>query len=636
MELTFLNYLNDRILSTSNIIKVLGLGNSYSNIIASFILALISFFYVFAVASYLKVSTFILENRIIYIETFDKYVINQYFDHTLIAVGTVMWFLLSIRGRGRFYVSSIYGGLTIVGLVSKFDVIIDVIALLSVPVVVSLLIYNKLASRKRIVYADSNLILNYIAIIGAITGVAGIILSLEYLLSISLSSYVRNYAYDIFVLFSTLSPVLMFLIIFCFPVKLIINGFLHRSKNKKDTNNHHNIASSFFLRMDAVRLRTKVILITIFVLLSIGLAIIPHNPMVNKNNQEIGVDTHYYVDWIAPLMSSNNTQEFVHQAFTVQGHQGDRPIALIFLFAIVMLIDAHNASTIIDHVPLILGPGLVLAVYFLTRELTSNEVSALFASFLTAVSFQMLVGIYAGFYANWLALIFGFLSVIFLFRYLRVSKKQDLFVYGLLLVTLLLTHVYTWTIFVFVFAIFLAVMLRARDYNRKSIILLLLITLASVVIDVARISITGSISGMAADTEIAGSYTGSEEYIQRWNTLIETIQVYDGGQFSNFIVIALGLYWLFFSNLLKASDIFLIIFLSTAIIPLFMGNSHLQVRVLYNIPFQIPAAIALTYMNYRSDGAHNRIFVAASTMWLIAMSIIAVSNFYLVAPSSAS
>jgi hypothetical protein len=301
-----------------------------------------------------------------------------------------------------------------------------------------------------------------------------------------------------------------------------------------------------------------------------------------------------------------------------------------------MLIDPQNASYIIDHVPLILGPALVLVVYFLTRELTSNEVSALFASFLTAVSFQMLVGIYAGFYANWLALIIGYLSGIFLFRYLRVSKKRDLFVYGLLLVTLLLTHVYTWTIFVFVFAIFLAVMLRAGDYNRKNIIFLLLIILASVVIDVSRISITGSISGIAADTEIAGDYTGSEEYIQRWAILIETIHIYIGGQFSNFIFIALGLYWLFFSTLRKASDIFLIIFLSTAIIPLFVGNWALQIRVLYNIPFQIPAALGLTYMNNRAGEPYNRIFVVASIMWLIAMSIFAVSNFTLISPSSVS
>jgi hypothetical protein len=632
-----MSHLIDRILENSNIAKVLGIGNSYSNIIASFAIALVSFFYVFTISSYFKVSIFILENRVIYIDTFDKYVINQYFDHILIAAGVVIWFLLSIRGNGRFYISSIYGGLTIVGLMFEFEILIDVIALSSIPVVVSLLIYNKLASRKKIVYADSNLMLNNIAIIGAITGMVGIILSLELLLSIPLSSYMRNYAYDIFVLFSTLSPVLMFLMIFCFPVKLIINEFKHRivkSKNKKDTNNHHNIASSFFLRIDTVRLRTKVICLTIFVLLSISLAIIPHNPTINKNNQEIGVDTHYYVDWIGPLIRSNNTQEFFHQAFVVQGHQGDRPIALIFLFAIVKLIDSHNASYIIDHVPLIFGPALVLVVYFLTRELTSNDVSSLFASFLTAVSFQMLIGIYAGFYANWLALVIGYSSAIFLFRYLKMSKQRDLIVYGFLLVAVLLTHVYTWTILVFVFATFLAVMLATNNYRRQTIALLLLVTLASVVIDAARISLTDSISGIVQDTEIATESTGLQEFNQRWNTLTETIQIYVGGQFSNFILIVLGLYWLVLSNLRKASDIFLIIFITTALLPLFVGNWHLQVRVLYNIPFQIPAAIALAYMNNRAHGAYNRIFLAASVMWLIAMSIAAVSNFILVPPSS--
>ena len=632
-----MSHLIDRILETSSIQKILGIDNSYSNIITSSALALVSFFYVFTISSYFKVSVFILENRVIYVDTFDKYVINHSLDHILIAIGIVVWFLLAIRGNERLYVSSIYGGLVIIGLLFGLDIIIDIIALSSLPILIFLLIYNKLVPTKRILHVDTNLSLSYLAIIMAVTGAVGIILSFEPLLLVPLSLHIRNYAHDIFTLFSMFSPVLMFLMVFCFPVKLVTSEFMHRivkSKNKKDTNNHHNIASSFFLRVDTVRLRTKVICLTIFVLLSIGLAIIPHNPTINKNNQEIGVDTHYYVDWIAPLMRSNNTQEFIHQAFVVQGQQGDRPIALIFLFAIVKLIDTHNASYIIDHIPLILGPALVLVVYYLTRELTSNDVISLFASFLTAVSFQMLVGIYAGFYANWLALIIGYPSAIFLFRYLKMSKQRDLIVYGLLLVAVLLTHVYTWTIFVFVFATFLAVMLVINNYRRQSIILLLLVTLASVVIDAARISITGSISGIAEDAEIAADYTGSEEYIERWHTLIETIHIYDGGQFSNFILLVLGLCWLLSSNLRNASDIFLFIFLSAGIIPLFVGNSALQVRVIYNIPFQIPAAIALTYMYNRAHGSYNKIFLAVSIIWLIAMSITAVSNFYLIAPST--
>jgi hypothetical protein len=629
-----LSHLIDRILDTNSINKFLGIGNSYSNVIASFALALVTFFYIFTISSYFSVSVFILKNRVIYVDTFDKYVINQHLDHILIAVGIVVWFLLAIKGNGRFYMSSIYAGLAIIGLLFGFDLFTDIGALSSLPVIIFLLIYDRSVARKKILHADTKLSLNYLAIMGAITGVVGVILSFEPLLSIQLSSHIRNYAYDIFTLFSIFSPVLMFLIIFCFPVKLITNEFtnkLLKSKNKKNINNHYANMSAFFFRADTVRLRTKVVYLTLFVLLSIILVIIPHTPAINKNNQEIGVDTHYYVDWIAPLIRSNNTQEFIHQAFVIQAHDGDRPIALIFLFAIIKLVSPNDFSYTIEHVPLILGPALVLVVYFLTRELTSNEKSSLFASFLTAVSYQMLIGIYAGFYANWLAIIIGFISAIFLFKFLKSSRKRDIIVFGVSLVTIMLTHTYTWTIFVIVFVTFLAVMLATKDYSTRIIVLLLTVTLFSVVIDIARISITGSISGVLGDTQLASDLTGLEQFAQRWNTLIETVYIYVGGQFSNFIPLALGLYWLFSSDLRKASNIFMIIFLSTGLLPLFAGNWLLQVRVLYNIPFQIPAAIALTYMSNR--GHTSRIFLPAIILWLTAASVTAVSNFYLIPTS---
>jgi hypothetical protein len=626
--------LNDRILNTSTITRVLGSGNGYRNIIASSALALVSFFYIFTISSHFKVSTFILVNRVTYVDIFDEYVISQYFDHILIIVGVIIWFVLAIRGNGRFHISLIYVGLTIVGVLFKIDVLIDVIALSSFPVVVLLIIYNRLTRKKKILYADSHLVLNYLAIIGAITGITGIVLSLDPLLSFSLSAslHVPNYAYEIFVLFSTLSSVLMFLMIFCFPVKLIANECVDRIKKYKNKRNNNNntttAASASFIPAKAVKLRTKIICLTIFILLSIILVLIPHYPTINKDNQHIGVDTYRYVNWTGPLMRSNNTQEFIHQAFVVQGNHGDRPIALIFLFTLIKLVNSPDTFYILEHVPLILGPALVLVVYFLARELTSNEVTSLFSSFLTAVSFHVLIGIYAGFYANWLGLIFGYLSAIFLFRFLKTSRKPDLIVYGISLVLILLTHVYTWTIFVIVFAIFLTIMLRLKNYHRKSVALLLSVTLFSVAIDVARTSITGSVSGVVEDIELASDFTGLEQFTQRWNTLIETVHIYDGGQFSNFILLSSGLYWLFFSNLRKPSDIFLIIFLSTGILPLFAGNWDLQVRVLYNVPFQIPAAIALTRINNR--GRRFRVFLPAIVLWLVAMSVISVSNFHLI------
>jgi hypothetical protein len=280
---------------------------------------------------------------------------------------------------------------------------------------------------------------------------------------------------------------------------------------------------------------------------------------------------------------------------------------------------------------MILSPALVLAVYFLTRELTSNDVASLVSSFLTAVSFHILIGIYAGFYANWFALIIGYLMFVFLIRFLKAPSKLNFAIYSLLIVILLFSHVYTWSVLSIVVGIFLAVMFKLSYYPKKSIILLLLVVLSSVAIDVARMTVTGSASGIEQDISIAKSGLGLAQFALRWSNLIDTTQNYLGSIFSNFIVLILGIYWLFRSNLREPSTIFLVIFLSLGIIPLFFGDWIVQSRVLYNIPFQIPAAIAFTYI--KNQAKNNNIILIPICIWLIAMSIRAASNFYLILPS---
>ena len=94
---------------------------------------------------------------------------------------------------------------------------------------------------------------------------------------------------------------------------------------------------------------------------------------------------------------------------------------------------------VFERLPLILGPLLVLAAYYLTRELTlNNDTASLLGSFLTAVSLPTLIGIYAGSYANWFALIIGYLCIIFLFRYLKVPSRFNLSLYSVLVVSMLL------------------------------------------------------------------------------------------------------------------------------------------------------------------------------------------------------
>jgi hypothetical protein len=100
-----------------------------------------------------------------------------------------------------------------------------------------------------------------------------------------------------------------------------------------------------------------------------------------------------------------------------------------------------------------------------------------------------------------------------------------------------------------------------------------------------------------------------------------------GGVFSNFIILLLGLFWVLKSNMREPHTVFLIIFLSTAIVPLFVGSWGIQARVFYDIPFEIPAAIALYYI---SRGLSSILVTLAGCTWLVAISLFTVMNYYLV------
>jgi hypothetical protein len=604
----------------------LGKGKSCLSIITSAIFALISFFYIYTLASHFKVGIYILQNRVVYDTFFNFYIINKYLDHLFIASGTVVWLALYIRGKLKIAAAATYGGLTLITLIlatAGFDILLDIIALISVPLMISFLAYNRFTTKKPL-NLYTNLSVNYLAIIGIVTGILSIIVSSATIFFFILPAQlitVRNYAYEIFLFFSSFSPVLIFLLVYGFPVKLLINQFMTGiSKNNNRIN-----ALILYERM---KWRSQIIYLSVFVVLSVAMVMIPHQPTINKDNQHVGADTGDYIYSINILRRSPDVLQFIQQAFFIQ-LGGDRPFAFIFLFMIVKIVSADISYTIDYIVPIILAPSLVLVVYYLTREMTSNDKTSLLAAFITVLSFHTLIGIYGGFYANWLGLIIGFLSFVFLMRYLKSPAKVNFIVYSALMILLLFTHVYSWSLFAIVTGIFLIIMLLLNSYPKRSIIMLLLVLSASVVIDLVRTTTTHSHTGIERDISISNVEMGLKQFVQRWSNLMYTTHDYLGGLFSNFIILGLGAYWLFRSNFHETSNILLFIFLSAGIIPLFFGDWVVQARILYNIPFQIPAAIALTYIYKKNNGV---IMLLPICIWLLAMSVRALSNFHLVLP----
>jgi hypothetical protein len=80
-------------------------------------------------------------------------------------------------------------------------------------------------------------------------------------------------------------------------------------------------------------------------------------------------------------------------------------ITLLILLAIVKIVCIDDFSNTLDYVLLKLSPALVVIIYVLTREIMLNDVTSLFAAFLTTASIHRLIGILTGLSSNWCALL---------------------------------------------------------------------------------------------------------------------------------------------------------------------------------------------------------------------------------------
>ncbi len=606
----------------ASVARALGNEDSRLSIITSIILAIICFFYIFTLGSFIDANVFVLLNGTTYDTFFHLFLINKSVDHIIIALSAVVWLALSLKQTPRLVIFAIFGTLAAISASDASHnlstIIVDITAILSIPAIFSVLTYNRFLPVK-ILIVHSNLSLNYLAIIGIAIGILTIIITSLQLFPVPVSSrIVHDYAFDIYVLFNSASPVIMILLIFCFPVKILAMKLMNRLRVQQEP------GSSGFLYADqTLRRKYKFICLLLVMFLSVALAVIPHLPTVNKNNQPVGTDTSYYVDWQNNLTKSKSAQNFAHEIFAkIRG--GDRPFSLLLVFAVVKSVPVEP-SVVIDNLPLILGPALVLVVYLFTREMISNDRISLLAAFLTAVSFQVLVGIYAGYYANWIALIIGYLAFVFLFRVLKTPTILSFVIYSVLMILLLFSHEYTWTILTIVMAVFLVIMVKLGHYKRRNLIFLLLIILSTVIVDLAKTALIGLSNGFAKDLRVArGHLAGINQFANRWNNLKDTMQGYYAAQFSNFIILILALYWLLRSRLRDVSNILLMVFLSVGIAPLFFGDWVIQSRVFYDIPFQIPAAIGLSYLRMRYNGV---LMLLPISLWLIAISFRDVYNF---------
>jgi hypothetical protein len=466
------------------------------------------------------------------------------------------------------------------------------------------------------------LTINYVSVFGISIAVVSAIALTCYIFFPELPLPPLNFIYLFFLIISIFSPIFLVLIAFSYPVFLGLRAL--REKWIKSLILHH---EDFSTNKTYLKRKTWILFLSLIILLSIIVSMIPYLSIVNEDNTIIGTDTKNYIIFLETIAESSGYEEVFYKAFVTIGG-GDRPISMLFLYWLYFTFFQDNFYSLLKNLPLILGPFLVISVYLFTFNLTKNHLTSLFASLITIPS-HILIGIYAGLYANWFALIWGYLALIFLFKLIEKPERFNILIFSALIIVVLFSHSQTWTIFIYVIGLFTVVLFfKNKKENTKTVKYILIAILPSIIVEVFRLFLT-NFSGVSQEISFAmNREVGLHGLSTIWDNLINTSHLYLAGQIANPIILLLIIYWLYITKIKTSYVIFLIVFFSLYTIPILFADAAIQARFFYEIPFQVPAAIALTVLRERTGNYLP--FVIC--LWLVVMSIYMTRNFVLVIP----
>lgn len=418
--------------------------------------------------------------------------------------------------------------------------------------------------------------------------------------------------------------------------------------------------------------------------ISILITIFPHLPAINPTGVGVSTDEQYYVNWMNKLRSQSaviqnnaNTKDdpfsIIQSAFTI--NKGDRPLTLLIILSLSTLTGLPDI-VIIRYLPLVLAPLLVLATYlFLKYTITKisegnarqieddhshmgqnvpidpkfcASIAAIFAAF----SPQIVVGVYAGFLANWIAIVLAYLMLYYIIKNWKSDDLQKTIAYSTIIfglsLLIMLVHVYTWEYllaFIAVFSILSYIFARnsVAHTNIKVLILLIIICTTLVIDYYSKSQIVDNYqTAIGANSAVVKNIENVQDQESILSRLSFTLHTYVGGFLSNPAVFLLVLPWAVGANPKRVLDRILLSMLFMISMPILIGSVEFQTRLIYNMPFQMPAALIAASLVAIPRSAslsetrwqvNNRILlVIAVTIMMACFAIRAMVNLYLITP----
>jgi hypothetical protein len=310
----------------------------------------------------------------------------------------------------------------------------------------------------------------------------------------------------------------------------------------------------------------------------------------------------------------------------------DRPFFNLLMYS-VQKVTGSPAETIVLAMPVVLAICLSLAVFWFVKVGTKNKFVALLASLFSSFSFQMTVGVFAYFSANWLAIIESFLLFIFLLKSYEEKNSWSYIVASALVgMTLLLTHPYMWDVVMAILAFYLAWMFVKRNPDRTEtgFLAFLLASNAAFYVGYSLTPFGGGVRDAAGAGSVISSI-GVSNFFNLQNGLTSMIQAWVGGLLGNpllLILAVVGVFAMFdFKNNFNRMMLLWIMIPSLAL--LVVTPDPYYYRFIYLVPFQVQAAAGLCWIVTKFENMRSRLEMSETSRTATAIAIALVVLFLL-------
>ena len=353
-----------------------------------------------------------------------------------------------------------------------------------------------------------------------------------------------------------------------------------------------------FQNLPKTRISTYLLIAS--VVLSILLAYYPYIPSMNPTGRPVGVDILWGRAYATNLerMLSVSSREVLGEMFTIFPI---RETPLIFLVMYVVAVAMRlPALTVAKMFPLVLAPCYVLSIYFTTRILVRDDLTAGLSSLIAAVSRFFTVAMFSGYLANWLAIICILPSIALLISGVGEGSYRKALYSSILSIAALLAHPYTWIVY-FTAAIIYMVLARR---SLKIFTLWMSVNLAIVLTGVYML---GSMMGVERLISSSLHSLNIRNLADFWSINTYLFRYYNAGYQTIpllYILAVIGILSIrglqggFFKTLLAICTPFY-----------FTGSTTIQARILTILPLEILGVIGLATILSIMHGWYKRLSI---------------------------